>query len=352
MIATNRIVLSISVLAGVLLAACTTLPARSDVSNVISHPAATDLRDPQFQADREAILAMAGNYKVKFDFNETVAFDDDYFLKPRKVSGGDEVVLVVEDRGNFISLQHILVVGGEHKMAIKHWRQDWQYEPERVLIFIGGNAWEWRDVPASERAGTWSQTVYQVDDAPRYGAVATWSHENGIATWQPPHEWRPLPRRDMTTRDDYHAIHAMNRHVVTSWGWVHEQDNGKLVLSGSQPHMLARETGLNTYRRGSDFETEIATDYWSGTADFWAGVRGEWDRIASQNEAFAVTIKGETEALYMSLLTLAGEVADGSKGNEEAVLEARQLIENFTTSDIGALADRLRPTDMDIAETD
>ena len=87
MIATNRIVLSISVLAGVLLAACTTLPARSDISNVISHPAATDLRDPQFQADREAILATAGNYKVKFDFNETVAFDDDYFLKPRKVSG-------------------------------------------------------------------------------------------------------------------------------------------------------------------------------------------------------------------------------------------------------------------------
>ena len=306
-----------------------------------------------FERDRETILAMAGDYKVRFDMQESTPWMAGYEPLDRKISGGHESVRVIEDTGTKIVLQHLLVVGAEgEEFVIKHWRQDWEYEPEKILAYTGPNTWEWKEMPERMRNGRWSQTVYQVDDAPRYGAVATWSHENGIATWQPPHEWRPLPRRDMTTRDDYHAIHAMNRHVVTSWGWVHEQDNGKLVLSGSQPHMLARETGLNTYRRGSDFETEIATDYWSGTADFWAGVRGEWDRIASQNEAFAVTIKGETEALYMSLLTLAGEVADGSKGNEEAVLEARQLIENFTTSDIGALADRLRPTDMDIAETD
>ena len=344
MAAMSRIVFSFSLLASAGLAGCATAPVAAETAPMPVSEFVADTPDSQFQADREAILSMAGNFKVKFDFNETVSFPDDYYLKPRKVSGGDEVVLVVEDRGDFISLQHILVVGGEHKMAIKHWRQDWQYEPARVLTFVGGNAWEWRDVPAEERAGTWSQTVYQVDDAPRYGAVAAWSHENGVAQWQPPHEWRPLPRRDMTTRDDYHAINAMNRHVITPWGWVHEQDNSKIMLSGDAPQILAREMGLNTYRRDDDFETEIATDYWSGTAEFCAGVRDHWSRIEAEHEAFAITIKGETEALYMPLLSLAAEVADGSKDNMEAQEEARKLINNFVTSDLGNLEDRLRPT--------
>jgi hypothetical protein len=341
MLRIHHTILAVSVSATVLLAACATPSSRQDLTSA-PVTAGAEAPDSQFQADREAILAMAGDFKVKFDFNETVPFDADYDLKPRKVSGGEEVVLVVEDRGDFISLQHILVVGGEHKMAIKHWRQDWQYEPEKVLSFIGGNAWEWREVPAGERAGAWSQTVYQVDDAPRYGAVARWSHDTGIAEWQPPHEWRPLPRRDMTTRDDYHAIDAMNRHVITPWGWVHEQDNGKLVLSGDAPQMLVRETGLNTYRRDSDFETDIATDYWRGTEAFWAGVRAEWARIAEENDRFAITIKGETEALYMPLLTLAGAVASEEMPLDAALAEARELISGFVTSDIGDLGNRLR----------
>ncbi len=123
-----------------------------------------------FEQDRASILAMAGDYKVSFDFTETVSFLAGYELKEPKLSGGHESVRVIEDRGDFISLQHLLVVGpDEAPFVVKHWRQDWQYEPARVLTFVGGNAWAWRDVPVSERAGTWSQTVYQVDDAPRYG---------------------------------------------------------------------------------------------------------------------------------------------------------------------------------------
>ncbi|MEL7488479.1 MAG: DUF6607 family protein, partial [Pseudomonadota bacterium] len=208
---------------------------------------------------------------------------------------------------------------------------------------VGGNAWEWRGVPASDRAGTWSQTVYQVDDAPRYGAVGTWTYEDGIAEWTPPQEWRPLPRRDMTTRDDYHAVDAVNRHVVTPWGWVHEQDNSKLILSG-EPRALVREVGVNTYRQYSDFPVEAAEDYWAGTAEFWAGVRAEWAAIEAENAAFAVTIKGETQDLYNPLLGLAISVKDGDMSVDEALVEARGVIRQYVTSDIGALADRLRPT--------
>ncbi|MEL6666499.1 MAG: DUF6607 family protein [Pseudomonadota bacterium] len=297
-----------------------------------------------FEQDRQSILAMAGDYKVTFDFTETVSFVEGYELKDPKLSGGHESVRVVEDRGDFISMQHLLVVGpDESPFVVKHWRQDWKYEPARVLMFVGGNAWEWQDVPASERAGTWSQTVYQVDDAPRYGAVGTWTYEDGIAEWTPPQEWRPLPRRDMTTRDDYHAVDAVNRHVITPWGWVHEQDNSKLILDGT-PQALVREVGINTYRAFDDYPVEAAEDYWAGTADYWAGVRAHWTAIEAANERFAITIKGETEPLYMPLLELAGAVNDGEKELESALVEARAIIDSFVTPEIGELADRLRPT--------
>ncbi len=325
-----------------LLGACATAPAGTNLAAgalEVEQPAA----EPRFERDRQSILAMAGNYKVSFDFTETVSFVPGYELNAPKLSGGHEVVRVIEDRGDFISLQHLLVVGPDDgPFVVKHWRQDWQYQPERVLVFIGGNAWEWRDVPARERAGAWSQTVYQVDDAPRYGAIARWTYEDGLAEWEPDAEWRPLPRRDMTTRDDYHTIDAVNRHVITPWGWVHEQDNSKLILSG-EPKALVREIGVNTYRRFDDFPVSVADAYWAATEQFWAGVRAEWSAVEAQGEQFAITIKGETEALYMPLLGLANAVQEGEFTLEEALVEARLVIRSFVTADIGQLAERLRP---------
>lgn len=296
--------------------------------------------DPQFEADRKAILAMAGNYHVTFDFIETVSFDTDYELKDRKLSGGNEIVRVIADEGDFISLQHILVVGGEQKFPVKHWRQDWRYEPASVLVFIGGNAWESRPVSKADAKGKWSQVVYQVDDAPRYGALGAWLHEAGVSSWTPPAEWRPLPRRDATTRDDYHAVDAINQHTITPDGWVHEQNNTKLILTG-QPHALVREVGVNTYTKFDDFEIAVGDDYWNATKVFWAPVRDEWSRIEAENQRFGLTIQGEPEELYMKLLDLAEAVEKGDKPVADAVSAARAVITEYTTSDIGALSERI-----------
>ena len=323
------------------------------VAAVFSHLAIANPENtrPGFDKDRESILAMTGNYQVTFDFTETVAFVDGYELKEPKISGGFESVRVVEDRGDFISLQHILVTGpADDPVIVKHWRQDWQYEPKRVLVFIGGNAWEWRDVSDSERSGAWSQTVYQVDDAPRYGAVGKWTYDGGIAEWTPPSSWRPLPRRDMTTRSDYNTIDAVNRHAITPWGWVHEQDNSKLILAGDQ-QVLVREVGVNTYEKFEDYPVAAAEDYWNKTADFWAGVRNEWNRIENEGPRFAITLKGETEDLYNPLLELANNVMSGDKALDSAVAEARQVIRSFITSDIGQLQQRLRPMTALASET-
>lgn len=295
----------------------------------------------QIQQDRTAIKAMAGTFDVKFDFLETVAFADGYEPKDRYVSGGHEVVRVIVDEPGYISLQHILVVGGDEKFPVKHWRQDWIYEPEEVLVFIGGNAWEMRPLSPQQRAGKWAQVVYQVDDSPRYGAVAAWSHANGVSEWVPPAEMRPLPRRDMTTRDDYHAVLAVNRHAITPDGWVHEQDNSKLVL-GDNPQVLVREVGVNTYKRFDGFDFDVADTYWSSTSEYWAQVRAIWTELEQTADTFALTLKGEPEDLYGPLLELSFDLKDGKKDAVTAVSEARSVIEQYTTADLPPLAMRLR----------
>lgn len=325
--------------AAMMLAACATAAPAEENSVYSARPEAAPRKD-KFNADRAAILAMAGDYHVKFDFTETVSFEAGYEPKEPYVTGGDEVVRVIEDRGDFISLQHILVVGGDEKMAIKHWRQDWTYEPASVLEYVGGAAWTKRALSPAERKGKWSQVVYQVDDAPRYGAVAEWRHENGVSEWTSPPNMRPLPRRDATKRDDYQAILAVNRHAITPQGWVHEQDNSKLVLEGS-PHILVREVGVNTYARGSDFAVAVAEDYWAKTKDFWAGVRAEWTKLETENKTFALTIQGEPTALYNPMLEIAEQVQEGEEEIAPALDEARALIAKFTTTAPGALADRL-----------
>ncbi len=294
----------------------------------------------KFEQDRKAILAMAGDFDVTFDFRETVALTPGYELKKPKLSGADEIVRVVEDRGDFISLQQILVMKmGDDTIVTKHWRQDWQYEPASVLVFIGGNAWETRKVPASERAGKWSQTVYQVEDSPRYGAVGAWTHTNGVSQWTPPAEMRPLPRRDMTTRKDYDAVLAVNRHTITPFGWVQEEENSKLVLRGDH-HVLAREIGINTYKRASSMPQD-GDAYWNATKDFWSQVRGDWARLVETPGGFGLTIQGEPEPLYSPILDLADNVQAGKITTDAAVVEAKKVIAQLTTTNIGTLEQRI-----------
>src|SRR5262245_21769993 len=55
--------------------------------------------------DRAAILAMAGDYRASFDFLETILFEPGATPARPYRSWGTERIYVIEDRGDFISLQ-------------------------------------------------------------------------------------------------------------------------------------------------------------------------------------------------------------------------------------------------------
>src|SRR3546814_9222608 len=90
---------------------------------------------------------------------ESTLWDPDYEVLEPKRSGGNEVVRVIEDTGRKIILQHMLVITGDEdkSIVIKHWRQDWEYEPAKILAYTDRNRWAWTDVPERVRTGRWTQ---------------------------------------------------------------------------------------------------------------------------------------------------------------------------------------------------
>lgn len=298
-------------------------------------PALTERRDAAaFEADRAAILAMAGEYAVTFDFTEVLAIAPGYELAEPKITPAREVVYVIEDTGDFIALQHLLLAGEEDEpVVIKHWRQDWQYEPAEMLAFRGFGTWDVIGIDPAEAAGAWSQTVYQVDDSPRYAGLARWEHTPEAATWEPAVSWRPLPRRDATTRDDYDTIAAVNRHTVTASGWSHEQDNSKLVLRGGTPRELVREHGINTYVRTGLAGGEAVAAYWDNTQDYWARVREAWDGFIAEGETIVVEDDAEGTQLYGPMLSEAQAVHFGLESTDQAWADAAALLQAQVTVD-------------------
>jgi hypothetical protein len=301
-------------------------------SPALAHPPIAESVSAGFEQDRADILAMAGTYKVRFDMQEATPWVADYTALERKISGGNEVVRVVEDSGRKIVLQHLLVVEHEGQtMVIKHWRQDWEYEPARVLVYADTGTWKFEAVPEKFRAGRWSQTVYQVDDSPRYGGWGQFETQGGVRRWRSNWTWRPLARRDAVRNPVYDRYLSINRHQPTPDGWVHWQDNTKLGLKDGKLVPIVQEYVLNTYTRFEGYDVKAADGYWAATKDYWAQVRAEWARVAEAKGGIAVTEQADTGTVISArLMDLAEEIQAGKTTTAKAASAARKLIAENT----------------------
>jgi hypothetical protein len=277
-------------------------------------------RIPPIERDRRAILAMAGPYRVSFDFLEVVRFD--LALKPDAPyqSWATEYVFVAEDRPDFIALQHILamrVLQPDGKvsepMVVRHWRQEWRHQAERLLAYQGANTWAPRTVPAADRAGAWVQSVYQVDDSPRYAARGRWEHSEGMSTWISDETWRPLPRREFSVRKDYDVLVGTNRHTITPAGWVQEENNLKLVTA--EERYLGREYGVARYERIKDYDFSAAEKYFTRTEPFWGEVRAAWAEISAKR--FTLRAQPDQGQLFLAFFEYAAKLDEGAAFDRE-----------------------------------
>lgn len=293
---------------------------------IVAKPTAQE--QAKYEADRAAIVGMAGTYKVKFAFEETTSWRADYTPIPPKPSGGHEVVRVIEDSGRRIVLQHILVHEKDGKAFVtKHWRQDWVYEPASVLVYQSPGRWVLEDVPERMRKGRWSQTVWQTDDSPRYGGWGEFSAEGGVARWRSNWTWRPLPRRDAVRTPVYDRFMAINRHQPTPTGWIHWQDNMKMGQKDGKLVPIVQEQGLNSYVRFDGFNAARADAYWAKTAAYWQAVRSAWDAVIARDKGIAIKEQADWGSVTSErLMTMADRIESGEMASEAAAAEARRII--------------------------
>ncbi|MEL0651701.1 DUF6607 family protein [Algibacter sp. TI.3.09] len=254
--------------------------------------------------DAAAIKNMCGCFEVTFNFAETFNYSEDSLYKPSqtKVDKGLEWAQLVEDDKNKISIQHLLQVGPANSpYIVKHWRQDWLFENTEFYMFNGDNTWNFITKPKAEVKGQWTQKVYQVDDSPRYEGSGTWVHVDGKNYWENTTD-APLPRREYTKRSDYNVTTRGNRHEITSTGWVHDQDNSKVIReAGKADVILAKEKGYNTYVKVADSKCKAAADWWTENQDKWALVRNKWDAVYNRNTNLILEEKVDNKPLYKFL---------------------------------------------------
>jgi hypothetical protein len=278
-----------------------------------------------FERDRRAILAMAGSYRVTFDFLEVTPFSPDAKRDRPYQSWGTERVYVDRDEGRFISLSHILAMRIVQKdgslsepLVTKHWRQDWRYEPAELVEYRGREQWARRVLQQKDVGGQWSQTVYQVDESPRYASLGKWQHTPSFSTWMSGDTWRPLPRREWSVRKDYQVLIGTNRHTIIPTGWVQEENNLKGVLDdrraldANEPY-LAREYGVARYERLQAPDFSAADNYYERTKKFWDDVRDAWAADFRKQPVITLRAQVDQGGLFVPLFEQADKLAAGEK---------------------------------------
>lgn len=279
--------------------------------------------------DIKAIKDMCGCYEVEFNFAETFSPDKDYEYHDNYRSGGLEYVFPVSESNDKIVLQHLLIVGDT--MIIKHWRQDWLYENTDLYTYDKDNTWKYQELDKSDVKGQWTQKVYQVDDGPRYEGSASWVHVDGKSYWESVAD-APLPRREFSKRDDYNVMVRENRHEITKYGWLHEQDNQK-VLRAQEDELLAWEKGWNTYTKTQDSKCNVAKEWWDEHEAYWADVRIVWDELFASKSTVKIKKKVEDKVLFMQLFDLQDELLAEDYESEKAQKEIKAVIQKYLDSE-------------------
>lgn len=279
-------------------------------------------KQPQKELERELIKSLAGNYRVDFKFCETFSPDKNYDYHDRYFSSAKEVALLIEETADKVSLQHILYAG---KILIKHWRQDWLYENREIWELVKDHEWKKTSLSPEQAKGTWTQKVYQVDDAPRYEGYGTWIHVDGRHYWESTAD-AALPRREISTaaRHDYNILRRHSHiEIFRDGGWIIEQDNDKIKRnSDCKETLICMEKGLETFKPKPYDEIKVK-QLWENQKEFWAQVRQLWAEIRRNQDYIRIR---DNEGLYKRQFELAEKFSGQKYDREKARFTIKSLL--------------------------
>ena len=299
-------------------------------------PALTSESISKKEQDRQAIKAMAGTYFVDFRYAETFTENPDYKLKEPYRASGLEYIALDEETEDKISLLHLLIMENSkgEKSIIKHWREDWLYENTDLYVYDHNLKWRYVKLSPEQVKGQWTQKVYSVDDSPRYEGTGTWVHVDGKHYWESVAD-APLPRREYTKRSDYNVLRRRNRHILTDYGFLHEQDNIKIIRAEGRPdEELVQEKGLNMYKRVDDAEAGMpGKKWWEAHRPFWREVLAVWSDIYGTRKDLKFKEAKGDEKLFSALFELDDKRFKGEKTSADLKSEIRAVIDSHLGTD-------------------
>ena len=277
--------------------------------------------------DKKYIEKLCGCYEVEFKYAETFSPDTSYKFHDRdEISGGLELILPIEVSDKKMVLQHLLVI--TDSMIIKHWREDWTYENPTIFLYRGNKLWTKEQLKPEEVFRKWTQPVWEVSDAPRYQGASEWINTDGKTFWQNTSD-APLPRRGYSVRNDYNILKRTNRIILTNDGWIHEQDNQKIIRNKGTDRLLVEEKGINSYKKMVDSKCAAAKVYWEKNKQYWAKVRAAWEEYLASHSSVELKDKVDGKPLHQHLTDLAVEFANGKIKAQDIVAKIKSSLEKF-----------------------
>ncbi|MFL9482399.1 DUF6607 family protein [Chitinophagaceae bacterium LWZ2-11] len=281
----------------------------------------------QLQSGRKDIEKLCGCFDVEFKYAETFSPDPNYKFHKSDFSQALELALPIEQSDKKVVIQHLLVMGDS--LIIKHWREEWTYEAPFILKYEGDKKWTKQELKGEQVKGKWTQTVWEVDDAPRYQGASDWVTTDNKTFWQSAVN-APLPRREYTTRNDYNIMKRGSRIIITDSGYVHEQDNDKLIRTGDTYKLVAQEKGYNTYVRAKDIDCAAGKAWWEKNGAFWNKVRAEWEGVLKTQSVINLKSKVDNKGLNDYLTEVWKQWNTKAITLDEAGAKTKKLLLQFT----------------------
>jgi hypothetical protein len=281
----------------------------------------------QAPEDRKVIDNLCGCFEVDFKYAETFSPDPDYKYHDREETGGTaELALPIEVSDKKIVIQHLLIVSPT--MVVKHWREEWTYENPVIWKYKGDRVWVKETLPAEAVKGKWTQSVWEVADEPRYQGISQFVNLDGRIVWQSTTD-APLPRREYSVRSDYNILRRTNRMNIGDNGYLHEQDNQKVIRTKESDKVLVEEKGLNTYKRIPEKECSAALEYWEKNKEYWGRVRAIWEDYLATHDTISLKNKIDNKFLHEYLIAMAQDFASKKIAEPDINKRIRNEINRF-----------------------
>ena len=107
--------------------------------STLSFIAITIVLSAQTEAERQAIKQFCGCFEVNFDYAVTFNHTEGYQLAKPYHAGAIEYLVLEEETPTKLVMQNILVINDT--FFIKHWCQDWEFQPAQTFDFQGNKNW-------------------------------------------------------------------------------------------------------------------------------------------------------------------------------------------------------------------